>query len=309
MGGEISINALPQAGTKPLEMAMTEFDFEEGKFGTKATIKAEWQGSMLDLLREGNVREIELNIGKGWKGKNIEFLGDLPQLRSLIIIDQTLERIEPIHLLTELVALHLTTYSVSPVDFTAFPNLKSCWFEWIKGSDSLFDSSGLIKLGLNNYKGRSSTPFSRLSNLRELSLLNSSVEDLEGVFRLSYLRMLRIARLRKVSSLRGIANLENLKVLEIDQCKEIRSITDSFSLGNLKALFLLNTGDIETLRGVEKLTKLEQLVFDESTNILDGDLSPIFELPALKNISFRNRGHYSHRREDFGELYFSPPAS
>lgn len=283
---------------------MSEIDFEQGKFGVKATIKTKWKDSLIDLLVNRDIRELELNIGKGWRGKNIEFLKELPQLRSLVIGDLTLELIEPIHYLHELIELELETYSDSPVNFTAFPKLTNCWFEWIKGSDSLFDCRNLKSLGINNYKKKSSEPFSRLMKLEQLSLLNSPVEDLAGIFELKNLKELRIARLSKINDLGRISSLKELRILDINTCKGISSVSEVFFLGKLKALFLSNIGDIETLHGIESLTQLEQLIFDESTNIVDGDLSPILGLKRLKKISFQNRRHYTHRREDFGKLYF-----
>lgn len=283
---------------------MSEIDFEQGKFGVKATIKTKWKDSLIDLLVNRDIRELELNIGKGWRGKNIEFLKELPHLRSLVIGDLTLELIEPIHYLHELIELELETYSDSPVNFNAFPKLTSCWFEWIKGSESLFDCRNLKSLGVNNYKKKSSEPFSRLMKLEQLALLNSPVEDLAGLFELKHLKELRIARLSKITDLGQISLLKELKILDIGTCKGIRSVSEVFFLGKLKALFLSNIGDIETLRGIESLTELEQLIFDESTNIVDGDLSPILSLKRLKKISFQNRRHYTHRREDFGKLYF-----
>ncbi len=283
---------------------MNDIDFEHGRFGTKATIRVKWHDSLLEFLLDRDIRELELNIGKGWRGESIEFLKELPQLKSLIIGDLTLELIEPIHYLHELVELVLETYSDTPVNFNAFPKLQSCWFEWIKGSDSLFERTGLKILGVNNYKKKSSEPFSRITKLEQLSLLNSPVEDLSGVFRLTNLRFLRITRLHKITSLSGIAALNGLEELEIQTCKGIGSVSEIFRLGRLKALFLSNIGNIETLRGIENLTELEQLIFDESTNIVNGDLSPVLSLKKLEKISFQNRRHYTHRREDFGTLYF-----
>jgi len=283
---------------------MSEIDFEQGQFGTKAIIRVKWHDSLLHLLLNRDIQELELNIGKGWRGKSIEFLQELPQLKSLTILDETLDLIEPIHCLSELVDLHLSSYSDIPVNFSAFPKLTKCWFEWIKGSDSLFDCTGLKSLGINSYKKKSSEPFSNLDKLEQFSLLNSGVEDLKGVFGLTKLTSIRIARLRKITSLSGIEALENLEALEISTCKGISSFTEIFSLTKLKTLFLLNTGNIETLHGIEKLTELEEFLFYESTNIVDGDISPLLALKKLKSISFQNRKHYTHRREDFGKLYY-----
>jgi hypothetical protein len=162
----------------------------------------------------------------------------------------------------------------------------------------------LKSLGLNNYKKKSSYAFSNLKRLKQLALLNSSLEDLSGIYELGEVTSLKIARLRKLSSVAGIAALKNLELLEIHTCKGIDSISEVFSLDRLKILFLVNMATIDTLQGLEKLTELEEFIFYESTNIADGDLSPILSLKNLKKISFQNRRHYSHRREDFEGLYF-----
>ncbi len=278
---------------------MNEVDFEQGQFGTKATIQAEWHNSLVEVLLKRDICELELNTGKGWRGKSIEFLKEFPELKSLIVLHQSLDAIKPIQYLHKLVHLHLETYSDIPVDFNAFPNLTDCWFEWIKGSDSLFDCTGLTILGINNYKKKSSKPFTKLVNLEKLTLLNSSIEDLDEVFGLTNLTYLRLANLRRITSVNGIQNLRNLKELEINRCKGIDSVSEIFTLNKLKLLFLLDLGDIETIRGIEDLSELQKFVFFGSTDIADGDLSPILKLKNLTKIAFQNRKHYTHRSEDF----------
>jgi hypothetical protein len=71
------------------------------------------------------------------------------------------------------------------------------------------------------------------------------------------------------------------------------------SLLCLKKLFLNNCGDIQSLRPIQSLKDLEWVIFYESTNVLDGDLTPILHLKKLSRLSFQNRRHYSHKREEF----------
>lgn len=279
-------------------------EFEQGIWGTKAIIRKPWHGSILELLREKDTRELELNLGKGWKGENIDFLEHLPDLRVLTILDLTLKSVEPIHCLHNLTELGLSVYSDTPVDFNCFQNLLLCDFEWIKGSDSLFECKSLRGLGLNNYKNTNSEPFSNLVNLEKLTLMNSRVESLDGIFKLKKLKYLSVARLRKLVSIHGIEQLRDLEELEIYSCKGINSVSEGFNLKRLKRLLLINLGDVDSIKGIENLTELEEFLFYEATNIIDGDISPVMSLQKLKNISFQNRRHYTHRREDFGRLYF-----
>jgi len=283
---------------------MKGIEFKEGEWGTKAVIRSEWQDSFVNILLGKRTMELELNDGKGWFGTNIDFLRYLPQLKSLDILRLPLDSIEPIHYLNELVELGLTTYSDTPVNFGSFPKLEHCGFEWIKGSDSLFDCKSLKTLGLNNYKKKNSEPFSKLVNLKKLTLLNSGIESLAGIAKLSGLTYLSIANLGNLASLDGIQNLGSLEVLEIQRCKNINRISEIFELNKLERLLILDSGDIDSIHGIENLVNLEEFIFYESTNIIDGDISPVLELKKLKSISFQNRRHYTHKREDFGKLYY-----
>lgn len=56
-----------------------------------------------------------------------------------------------------------------------------------------------------------------------------------------------------------------------------------------------NCGDIESLKPIQHLKKLKELSFAESTNILDGDLSPC---KGIKSVGFMERKHYTLKYAD-----------
>lgn len=277
-------------------------EFENGLFGTKAVIRGGWQDVYLALLLEEGVQELELNDGKGWRGENVDFLQFIPNLRSLILIDFRIKSIGAIHFLNRLLKLKISTYSKTPVNFNVFPNLVECSFEWIKGSDSLFDVLSLKKLFINNYDKKNSYCFSKLINLEELSILNSPIENLQELSFLKSLKTLRLGNLKKITSLQGLQYLTELEELEIQRCKGIFTISEILRLSKLRRLLLIDLGDIANIKGLEYLTELQEFLFYESTNIVDGDLSSITKLTKLNNISYQNRKHYSHKREEFCKL-------
>ncbi len=278
-------------------------EFENGLLGTKAIVKGLWQDSYLKLLLDKNIQEIELNDSKGWRGDNVDFLEFLPNLKSLTIIDFSIKSIKPIYSLSGLLKFEISTYCKTPINFNAFPNLVECSFEWIKGSDSLFETSSIQKLFINTYDKKGSDMFSKLFNLKELSILNSPIENIQGLSALKDLKTLRLGNLKKLTSLQGLQNLHELEELEIQSCKGISNISEVLHLKKLKRLLLIDLGDIASIKGIEYLTKLKDFLFYESTNIIDGDLLPITKLKSLNKISYQNRKHYTHRREDFGKLY------
>jgi Leucine-rich repeat (LRR) protein len=261
---------------------------------------------MSKYLKDQNVVELELNMAKGWRGSDLSFLSGLPHLQLFDILDlrPSIQSIEGIHFLHELRRLGVTTYCSTEVRFSEFPKLVSCGLEWGKRkAQSLFDCVTLERLFVNRYNGKDTASFARLVNLEALAILNAPVENLHGLRALKKLRSLRLANLKRLVSLAGIEGLVTLEELEIDTCRNIGSIEEIGYLSQLKKLNLNNDGDIESFKPLEKLNGLESVVFYESTNISDGDLSPLLRQKNLSRVSFQNRRHYSHPREEFGAAY------
>jgi hypothetical protein len=285
-------------------LSMTEkIEFQVGQYGVRAIIRSEWQEPFLQMLIEKEIKELELNTGKGWKGENVQFLRFLPGLKLLIILDQSLKSIEPVHFLTKLRSINISAYCKTPLDFTVFTDLTDCGFEWIKGSDALFNCIKLKTLGINNYDKTSSDSFARLVNLEKLTILNAGIESLTGLSALKKLNYLSVANLKKLFSLKGIEELQELLELELQNCKGIEDISPVFNLHKLKSIMLIDSGGIKSIKGLAHLKELETFLFYGTTNVLDGDLKGLLELKNLSKISFQNRKHYSNRREHFGKKY------
>ena len=282
---------------------MDGITLENGEYGPRAVVTTVWREEMTKHLVETGVFELELNDGKGWQGSNLSFLAALPQLQSLKIIDLKIASVKPIHSLHRLRELSVITYCKTEIRFSAFHQLERCSLEWRPKASSLFDCTTLKKLFVNGYEGKDVVPFARLVNLESLAILNSPIENLHGLGVLKNLRNLRLARLKRLTSLAGIEGLANLEELEVHTCRSIGSVEEVGSLSRLRKLYLNNDGEIQTLKPLAKLDALESVLFYESTNILDGDLTPLLKQRNLSRVSFQNRRHYSHRREDFGAAY------
>jgi hypothetical protein len=281
----------------------TNVILEDGTYGRRAVITSGWSRELTDYVRANEVRELELNDGKGWHGGDLAFLNDLPELRAFTIIDLKISSVAPIHALHQLRALEVTTYCQTELRFASFPHLEECVLEWRDGATSVFDRTTLKKLVINRYNGKDLLPFERLVNLTSLAILNAPIVSLRGLSALKGLLSLRLANLAKLKSLAGIEGLASLEELEIHTCRALGSIDELGSLSRLRSLHLNNDGEIKSLKPLEKLTGLESVLFYESTNILDGDLSPLLHQKHLFRVSFQNRRHYSHRREEFGVAY------
>jgi hypothetical protein len=281
----------------------TSFTIGNGEFGPRAILKSEWQPGTEKLLLKNEIVELELNDAKGWHGNDILFLKLLPNLKAFTIIDLKISSVEPIHYLHELRKLEVITYCQTNIDSKSFPMLEDCALEWRSGASSLFACKTLRSFYVNRYNGKDTKNFSSLTNLENLSILNSTIESLRGIGNLKRLRALRLGNLKRLSSLSGINELINLEELDIQKCKKIDSLEDLGQMPRLKKIFLNDMGTINSFAPLAKIETLESVLFYGSTNVVDGDISPLMSLKHLSKISFQNRRHYSHRREDFGAAW------
>jgi len=270
---------------------------EDGDFGLRVILQNRWKYEFIEFLKNKNIAELELNTGKGWQGEDVSFVELFPNLRALIIIDLHIKSVSAVHSLHEVRRLELITYCKTKIIFSEFPHLEDCGFEWRAGSESLFDCKSLKHLFINNYKGKDTKDFGKLEKIETLAILNSPITNLHGLAELKRLRSLRLANLRNLTSLSGIERLNNLQELDINTCKKISSINEISNLKKLTVLGLNNMEDINSIKSLENLELLRSFGFYESTNIIDGDLTPLTKLKNLSKVAFQNRRHYTHSRE------------
>lgn len=279
-------------------MHQVEFSIEPS--GCKAILRSNVTTELLSYLKSRNAVALELNVSKGWTG-DLRFLAELPSIKKLALMQIGGGEIDlsPLQYLTELTYLDLSTYSKGTIDFKLFPSLVECSLEWQPGFSSIFEVRKLKKLFLNRYSGTSSRNFAKLKELEDLSLKGSAIEELSGISTLSKLRRLEIGLAKNLQSLAGIEQLSQLEELDINTCKKISSIQPVSALKHLHTLFIINSGDIESLKPIDSLTELRKIIFYDTTNITDGDLSPLTRQKNLVSVSFKNRKHYTHKCEDF----------
>jgi hypothetical protein len=282
---------------------MNNIIFEQTENGTRAEIRGPWQEWMLGPLADSNVVELELNQAKGWMGEDLKFLAVVPELRRLYVTDFRIKSVQSVMSLRHLAELKLMTYDKTQLDFSCFPELRRCILEWRPGSDSIFSCESLFSLYINNYKNKDVNKFTKLKKLQVLAIMNSSICDVEGLSALLELSSLRLANIPKLKTIEPVSSLRELISLDINTCKNIRSIAPIRYLSKLRDLIISNCGDIDSLKPIEYLDKLEMVVFPESTNILDGDLSMLTKKSRLKRSAFKNRKHYSHTHEQIQEFW------
>lgn len=277
----------------------SRFTIEEGRYGRQLVLQSSWSDDVGRFMRSEGIKELYLNYARGFVGDDISFVSQLPELEVLWIIHRTIDDVSPIHALHELRSLKVDTYCRTAIDFSQFPRLEHCYLEWRKGVESLFDRPHLEELFINKYDQRHTDDVGRLQTLQKLSLGNAPTDDLEGLSNLHSLRFLGLYRLRRLGSLRGIESLRALTTLEIQECNKLDSLDEIGNLVNLRRLLLIDLGKVASIRFLANLGELEEVLFYGTTHVEDGDLTPLTRLAKLQNLSFRNRRHYTHKREQF----------
>ena len=281
-------------------MKNSNWTIESGEFGPRMVMHTAWSNEALVAAKENQIKELELNHAKGWRRTELLFLRDLEdRLRSFSILDFNIDDISPVNCLSQLRVLRINTYCNTRIDFNLFPHLRYCYLEWRAKASSVFEHAGIEKLFINKYPKRDFDAFSAMSGLRELSLTSSKLETCAGIEYLAKLSFLGIYFARKLRTIDGIQNLKMLTKLEINNCPSLHDISLVGELLKLEHLALCTNQKIDTIKSLRNLKNLETFLFYESTNIEDGDLSPLEELPNLKTVAFQERSHYTHTRNDF----------
>ena len=111
--------------------------------------------------------------------------------------------------------------------------------------------------------------------LKELWLYDGRLTDVRHLVRMTKLQSLRIHSTR-IASLDFVRQLPQLTTLTIE-----------------------NGGDLESLEPLRGHPRLSEVAFVGRTTMINGDLTPLLELPAAKSVALeRGSPHYSHKPAD-----------
>jgi len=247
-----------------------------------AYLTTPWRPEFAEALRSRGVTAMSVDVADGWPEEDVEFLHQVPDLTDLFVSGRRGSRLK-------------IQLSDAP---STLRWLSLCWEK--SRVEGLGQCRSLEHLEIRYFPRPDLTDITTLTKLQLLAIrMASPLRTLAGISSLRDLRDLEIYRATQLDSLDGIQALDSLESLVVQTCRQVRSITPLASLRRLRTLNLNNCGEIASLAPVEGLNELRMVQFCESTNILDGDLSMLERLPKLSFLSFQNRRHYSHRREQF----------
>jgi len=182
------------------------------------------------------------------------------------------------------------------LDFAKMKNLRSVGIEKCSGGESVFHCHWLEELRIWHLKTNDLSFLDPLRKLKLLSVFHSSVKTLDGIPNVT---ALSLAHTPKLESLGPLSACTNISSLDLRNCKKIHDLSPLSKLQNLERFELDDCGEIASLHPLLGLQRLSSFGFSGTTNIVDGDVSCLLEIPCLKSVIFSNRRHYNITRRDW----------
>lgn len=254
-------------------------------------------------MRSDRVDRLVLNYARGFREPDLEFLRGLP-IRGLSILSYTVTDLSPIYALADTLTDLAVGRSRGPLDLQRLPHLRKLSTDWSSIHSTVQFAGELDDLYLAGYRPHDLHPLSHLTQLTRLRMKHyPSVRSIDGLQSFSHLEELLIAGARQLADITALnePTLSGLKTLNLGSCRKIPDLAPIGQRGELKVLNAADCGDLPTLAPLADLTRLEELYLYESTNVLDGDLTPIAQLPALRELAMMNRRHYRPSVHDVKE--------
>lgn len=234
---------------------------------------------------------------------DLSFLKDFPLLLYLEIAD--VKRVNTRHLecLSNLRGLRLESPGAG-IDFAWFPKLEYYWGDWHADHRNLKSCRDLRRLHLRHFNPRSLdlSALAHMPRLEDLSVIQTNITSLAGVESLEDLRFLKVAYAPKLKSLDALKDGDlQIRELDLGKAKKIESYNPIAALRYLRLLRLGGCAPMPNVKWLAGLNRLDFFAFVE-TEVKDGDLSPLLELPELRYVGTMDRRNYNYKMHALNDL-------
>jgi hypothetical protein len=275
--------------------------FEDAHEGRTLVVTGPWSDAAAQALRRGEADGLILNYARGFEGMDIDFLDSSLGIRRLNLLDRGVADLDPIARLADsLEELSVQAAEGAELDLTALPHLRSVAGEWALICGTLSSVDELRSVITSRFGEIDLHAFRDHVYLERLTIKEAPhLESVSGIGELSRLAVLEIVLARKLSDISDVTGVaESLREFMLQGCPLIEAIDDVDQLVNLSIFGVSDCGRIESLAPLGALVQLEEFYAWGSTEIVDGDLSPLVELPRLGEIRMRDRRSYKPRVAD-----------
>jgi hypothetical protein len=278
----------------------TNFIFEDSREGRSLVATGPWSEEAARALTQGQADGLVLNYARGFREGNLDFLDESWDLRRLDVLDRTILDLDPIARFGHLEALSVQAAPGAALDLGELPDLRTVTGDWPLIAPTLSALTELESIVTWEFDEPDLRALRDHFGLQRLVVKDAPhLKSLSGVGELRALTILQIFLARQLREIDEVADLGPApRELEFEDCPGIEAIDAVQSLINLRFLGVSECGEIASLAPVRSLRALETLYAWGSTRIVDDDLSPLGDLPRLKEIRMRNRRSYKPALDD-----------
>lgn len=278
---------------------------EDEESGSKTlVVTGEWPDAAHEALSSGVADGLVLNYARGFAAESLEFIQSDWNLRRLSLLDRTVADLEPLgRLAPTLEKLSIQASDRARLDLYGFDRLRDLAGPWSLIAPTLGELPALeAMVTFEGFGEHDLRAFRDHLSLTRLTIKDARyLQTLDGIEALG-LQMLCLQGVPRLQDVSAVAyGHETLVELWLEQARGLRHLDDMRRLVNLRHLHLGDCGPIESLRPLVEMRQLEQLYAWGTTEVMDGDLAPLLELPALREIRMRDRRHYRPPLDSFAQ--------
>lgn len=249
----------------------------------------------------------------GFNADDIDTIKKFSQFRGLRICSHFLD-ISYLETLTQLEYLRigglvnhdLSTNAHIDLDLTKLTKLEFLTLPILRHKKETYKFENCVSLkylflpSLNVDDSLSLKSIRHLKNLKILSMHRVKLKSLEGIGALSGLEYLEIDYTKNLADISDLSKCSSLIGLEFQNCPNLKNVSVLGELKKFRILQLWNCQNIESLKCLNH-SDIEYLNF-YSSNIRDGDLSFLDNLPSSKTLRFQNKRHYNRKSKEFDAI-------
>ncbi|MBI3148562.1 MAG: hypothetical protein HYZ17_08635 [Betaproteobacteria bacterium] len=254
-------------------------------------VKEVWSPELTELVRKKRVTGLVL---KGVCRVGIE-LPSLEEIREVRIQYCDPFDFASLYRLPNIAILQTRNAKSSrPFDLSKLMHLREIDVDWSSTLRGVDLTTTIERATIRRWPGKDLAFFRGLVGLRELELqFAPKLVSTHGIEDLGLLALLSIFSAKSLVDLEPIEKARSIRILRIEACKKAASgLREVCGAQTLEELVFAPGTDIPSMRGLEKLTRLQRVSFGAS-RILDGDLTPLIKMPALREFGVRNRKGYA----------------
>jgi internalin A len=271
------------------------FTLESAPGGIDLVVTGDWSPAARSQLVEGSADGLVLNYARGFRERDLTFLAGLP-VRRLHVLARTIKDLSPVYSLADkLESLQVQTDARALIELERLPSLRTLAAAWQQVERSIQSAPGLQQLFLLGYTAADLTPLAELPSLRSVILKDQpQVTSLDGIEGLPRLEELGVHAAKHLADIEALGRTRAaLITLQMSSCRKIPDIAPVANCQRLRFFELSEGGQVPTVAPLAGMHELERLYLYGSTNVLDGDLTPIARLPRLKDFRMQSRRTYT----------------